>query len=310
MSLLHMRGHGRHVGRRLSVGLLAIVIALLVALPGFAFPRTVVDDMGTEIYLEAPPERIFSVALALDNITLSLVEPERVVGVSSFASQPEWGSYVADLIGDHMVHVEVLTSEIVLAAEPEIVLAASWNDPDSVEQLRQLGVPIYIFDGFGPLSDALDNIVKVGEITGEEEKAAALVDEFYRRYGEIAHRLAGREQPTIMYWDEWGTTYGPGMSAHDVMVMSGGRNVAADYGVTDWGVVDAEAVLEMNPDVIVTGAGDEFVAELLADPVLQSITAIQTGAVYHIDHMEALNEKFILAIEDLAAKLHPEVFNR
>lgn len=290
------------------VALLAIAPVLLTSDSAAAFPRTVVDGLGRELYLEAPPERMFSVALAMDNILLTLVDPARVAGVSTFANQPEWGSYVADLLEDHMVQVEALTPELVLAARPDVVLVASWNDADSIEQLRQLGVPIYTFTGFGPVSDALDNIIRIGEISGEDEKAEAVVAEFYRAYGEIAMRIAGREQPRVVYWDDWGTTYGPGMSYHDLIVMAGGRNVAAELGVTDWGTIDAEAIIGANPDVIVTESNDAFVQQLLNDPVLQTVDAVKNGRVYSIDHMGALNEKYILAIEQLAQALHPEAF--
>lgn len=294
--------------RSLRFVVLLLLIVVLATTAAFAFPRTVVDGIGNEIYLESPPERIFSVALALDNIVLSLVEPKRVVGVSPYASQPEWGSYVADLIGDHMVLVDSLTPEVVLAAQPDIVLVASWNNPDAVEQLRQLGVKLYTFTGFGPVSDALDNIRRMGEITGEEDKAAALIDQFYRGYGEIAFAIADREKPRVLYWDDWGTTYGPGMSYHDLLVLSGGINTAAEIGVTDWATIDAETVIQLNPDIIVTEAGEAFVEQLLADPVLQTVKAVQNGRVYHVDHMGALNEKYILAIEQLARLFHPEAF--
>lgn len=295
--------------RHIRVITLVVMIALLTAIPALAsFPRTVVDGLGHEIHLEAPPERIFSVALALDNILLTLVDPQRVTGVSTFASKPEWGSYVAHLIEDHIVHVEALTVEEVLAAGPDLVLVTSWNDADSVEQLRRLGTRMYTFTGFGPVSDALDNIRRMGEITGEDEKAAAVVADFYRQYGQIAMRIAGREQPRVLYWDDWGTTYGPGMSFHDVIVMSGGRNAAAEVGIIDWATIDAEMILQLNPDVIITESGAAFVQQLLDDPVLQTVSAIATGRVYHIDHMGALNEKYILAIEQLAKLLHAEAF--
>lgn len=207
-----------------------------------------------------------------------------------------------------MVHVEVLTVEQVLAARPDIVLVTSWNDADSVEQLRRLGLTIYTFTDFGPISDALDNIRRMGEITGEDDKAAEIIAEFYRQYGEIAMRIAGREQPRVLFWDDWSTTYGPGMSYHDLIVMSGGRNAAAEIGVTDWGIIDAETVLHVNPDVIITESGEDFVQKLLADPVLQAVPAVETGRVYHIDHLGALNEKYILAIKQLAQLLHAEAF--
>lgn len=288
--------------------LLAVAPVLLTSDAAAAFPRTVVDGLGKEIYLEAPPERMFSAALAMDNILLTLVDPARVAGVSTFAGDTASGSYVAHLLEDHMVQVEALTPELVLSAQPDVVLVASWNDADSVEQLRQLGVTVYTFTGFGPVSDALDNIVRVGEITGEDAEAAALVGEFYRQYGEIAMRVAGREQPRVLYWDDWGTTYGPGMSYHDLIVMSGGINVAEGLGVTDWGTIDAEAIIGANPDVIITESNEAFVEQLLNDPVLATVAAVQNGRVYSIDHMGALNEKYILAIEQLAEALHPEAF--
>lgn len=296
--------------RRLQGGILVVVVALLMAVPVSAsFPRTVVDGLGNEIYLEAPPERIFSVALAIDNILLSFVDSQRVVGVSLFATRPELGSYVADVVQDHMALVEALNAEQVLAARPDIVLVTSWNDPDAVEQMRRLGVRLYTFTGFETVADALDNIRRVGEIVGEEDKAEAVIEQFYSRYGQIAMKIAGLERPRVLAWDDWGTTYGPGMSIHDIIEMAGGRNVAAEHGITGWATIDAETVLQMNPDVLVTPTGEALVDQFLSDPVLQAVSAVRTGRVYYIEHMEALNEHFILAIEQLAKTLHPEAFD-
>jgi len=63
-----------------------LLAALVSVLAGFwahaaeheGFPRTVVDGLGKEIELLSPPQRIFSTALAVDNVLLALVEPERV----------------------------------------------------------------------------------------------------------------------------------------------------------------------------------------------------------------------------------------
>src|SRR5690606_36662358 len=114
-----------------------LLAALVSVLAGFAvhdsglegFPRTVVDGLVKEIELLAPPQRIFSSALAVDNVLLPLVEPERVVGVTRFAQDPEQ-SYVVDKLRDHMVILDALNAELAVATNPDIVLAASWNKPD------------------------------------------------------------------------------------------------------------------------------------------------------------------------------------
>lgn len=296
--------------QRLHLSLVLLVALLALSAPAAdAFPRTVVDGIGQEIYLEAPPQRILSVGLAMDNILLSVTDPERVVGVSALAADPA-SSYVVDKVRPHMTLVEQLNAEQVLAVAPDIVLVAVWNEPDVVHQLRDLGVKLYTFAAFVTVQDALDNIARVGEITGDEEAAQALIDEFFRRYGQIAFRIAGRERPGVLVWDDWGTTVGTDTSAHDIILLAGGRNVAAEHGISGWHMIDAEAVIQMNPDYIITPYDPAFAERIKNDPVLASVTAVRHGHVYYVPHMDALNHHFVEAIDILARILHPEAFDR
>src|SRR5688572_4758886 len=50
------------------------------------FPVTVVDGLGNEVTVDAPPQRIASVTLGTDEILLDLVGPERLVGITYLAS--------------------------------------------------------------------------------------------------------------------------------------------------------------------------------------------------------------------------------
>jgi len=286
---------------------LALLFLLLFGPAAGAFPRTLVDDIGQEISLPEPPQRIVSAALALDNILLLVTDPQRVVAVTRFAADPAY-SYVSDRLQPHMTIIDQLNAEQVLALDPDIVLIAVWNDPDTVHQLRDLGVKLYTFARFSTVQDALDNIARIGEITGDEERAQALIDEFHRRAQEVAARVSGRPRPAVLVWDDWGTTVGPGTSAHDIIEMAGGRNVAAEHGIVGWQTIDAEAVVRMNPDVIITPYDPNFVARILSDPALATVKAVRDGRVYYVQHLEALNHHFILAIEALARLLHPEAF--
>lgn len=306
-----IRRFGRGVvvlGRRpRRAAVLALLFLLLFGPAAGAFPRTLVDDIGQEISLPEPPQRIVSAALALDNILLFVTDPQRVVAVTRFAADPAY-SYVSDRLQPHMTIIDQLNAEQVLALDPDIVLIAVWNDPDTVHQLRDLGVKLYTFARFSTVQDALDNIARIGEITGDEERAQALIDEFHRRAQEVAARVSGRPRPAVLVWDDWGTTVGPGTSAHDIIEMAGGRNVAAEHGIVGWQTIDAEAVVRMNPDVIITPYDPNFVARILSDPALATVKAVRDGRVYYVQHLEALNHHFILAIEALARLLHPEAF--
>lgn len=271
------------------------------------FPRTVVDGLGHKIQLDQPPERIFSTGLAMTNILLSIVKPDRVVGVTHYATDPSQ-SYVVDKITDDMVQIDALNAEQILAADPDIVLVASWSDQDAVKQIRDLGLKVYTFNAFSTVQDALDNIVRMGDITGNEGPAQELVSGFYERYGRLAMKIAGVERPRVLAWDTWKSTTGVGTSMHDIIQMAGGINLAAENGISGWKEIGAEAIIKMNPDVMITWADDAFVQQVLSDPALQDVPAVKNKRVYHIDHTGALNQHFILAIEELAHKLHPERF--
>lgn len=293
------------VGAALCLAVLVASLASPTALA--AFPRTVEDAIGEEIVLEEPPERIFSAALIADNILLSLVEPVRVVGVTTYAADPQY-SYVVDRIDDHMVRIEALDPEIVLDVEPDIVLVAEWSDRDAVRQLDDLGLPVYTFPGSGTVEEAMENIQRMGEITGEEETAEQLVSQFYDRYDRIAARIPDGQRPSVLALSEWGTTAGRGTSTHDVIEMAGGRNTAAERDIDGWQNISAEAILDFDPEFIVTASGTEYVDELLNDPVLQGVRAVEEEQVYHVDHMEALNHHFIRGIGALAELFYPDVF--
>lgn len=295
--------------RRIVTLLIVSSLALFAFVPlGLAFPRTVIDGLGTEIYLETPPQRIFSTGLAMDNLVLSLVDPERVVGVTRFATDPNAGSYVADKVASHMLLVDALSPEYVVAADPDLVLIAIWNDPDGVEQIRRLGYPVYTFTDFNTVDDGLNNLLRVGELTGEEAAAEALVAEFHARKNEIATLIADRPRPTVLYYNSWGSTVGSGTVLDDVIRYAGGRNVVSEMGIEGWPQIDYELILQTNPEVIITDSGEAFAEQIRQDPLLASVDAVQSGRVYHIDHTDALDHRILLAIEALAGLLHTEVF--
>ena len=293
--------------RRITLAVLVAALVAAWAVQALAFPRTLVDGAGRQVHLAAPPQRIFSATLATDNIVLSIVDPARVVGVTIYAKDPT-GSYVVDKVQPHMTVVEALSPELVIAARPDVVLVASWSSPDAVTQLQELGIPVYVFSAFDTVADAMENIRRVGEIAGEEERAQELIDGFYAQVAEIEARVAGRPRPRVLSMNSWGNTTGLNTPLHDIIEMAGGINAAAEAGIAGWQEINPETVIQLNPDVIVTESGEEFVQRVLADSALQSVKAVREGRVYALDHTGALNHHFILAIRQLAELLHPEAF--
>src|SRR5690606_9816363 len=130
--------------------------------------------------------------------------------------------------------------------------------------------------------------------------------EFRNRVAEVARRIAGRERPRVLLLDNWGGTIGPGLSAHDIIELAGGVNVAAEYGIRGWQPIDREAGLQMNPDVIITYSGEAFVEELRRDPVVQAVTAGRTGRAHHVADLPRRPPRCTVARDQLPRLWHPE----
>jgi iron complex transport system substrate-binding protein len=269
-------------------------------------PYTVIDGAGNEITFSSPPQRIFSAGLAIDNILLSVVDPSRVVAVTYFALQE--GSYVKDKVTPKMTLVEALNPELIVAINPDIVLVAIWNNPDAVRQIKDLGYKVYVFTAFDTVEDALDNIRRIGELTGETAKAQEIIDEFQGRYAPLKEAIEGLDKPRVLYLNSWGSTTGKYTSIDSLIQYAGGINLATQAGVEGWNQIDAEFIVSLNPDIIITDSGSSYIDSLKADRALASVSAVQQGNIYHVAHMDALNQHFILAIEALARIFHPQAF--
>ncbi len=57
-------------------------------MPAAGYPLTVTDDGGTPVTLAAKPVRIASLTMFTDEVLLDLVDPSRIVAVTTFAADP------------------------------------------------------------------------------------------------------------------------------------------------------------------------------------------------------------------------------
>ena len=99
---------------------LLIALVLLAVVPARAqegdWPRTLTDGLGTDVTIEAPPQRIVSLSLAVDETLLPVLGPERFAAVTAFAQDP------------------AISNVAVLASEVENAIVSS----DDVEQIISL----------------------------------------------------------------------------------------------------------------------------------------------------------------------------
>ena len=106
-----------------------------------AFPVTLVDDEGTEVTLEAEPQRIISLSPANTEIVFALGAGDRLVGGTDYDDYPAEAAALPDV-----ATFQGVVMEQVVELEPDLVLAAgnAFTPPDDIARMRELGYPVLV----------------------------------------------------------------------------------------------------------------------------------------------------------------------
>ncbi len=302
-----------------SIVLLLIALALSTGLAGTpapalaqegTWPRTLTDAGGTEVTLEAPPTRIASVTLASDEILLSLIEPDRLIGVSTFATDPGI-SNVAALAGS-IPHALTADPELLISLDPDLILVATWTDPAVVQQLRDAGLAVFMTPTPVGLQAIRETISLLGELVGAEEAAAARIAEMNAQLQAVAEAVAGVDPLRVLYLTPGNYTSGSPSTISEVIAAAGGIDVAAEAGVSQFEPLGDEFILEQDPDVILlsgwTPWDPTFVESFRSNPVYSGLSAVQSGRVHPVNdaHLTTTSHFIAEGVADVASLLYPE----
>lgn len=294
------------------LGFYLLVTAAIGILPS-VWSLAVEDDLGQEVELPSPPQRIVSLAPSNTELLFALGLGERVVGVTRFCNYPEAAQRI-EKVADY----NAMSVEKIAALKPDLVLAARGNDLEGLATLRRIGIPVFALD-VQSISQLLAAVERVGRLCGVEEQARQLGQGLKARVERVRAKVdSAQTRPRVMwgYWGEPIFTAGAGTMIDDLFALAGGINVGRQAPGA-WPQVSLETVIAWAPEVIIAAAsmGDsgEFRAELERLREMdgwKSLPAVQQGRIYAIDGdlLTRPGPRLIEALEQVAACLHPEVF--
>ena len=277
------------------------------------FPRTITDGLGSEVTIPQKPQRIVSLTLATDEILLSLVATERVRAVTYLAGDSIWTN--VSEIARQVEHTVQSDPEQIIALEPDLVLAATYNNPDHIKLLRDAGIPVVVVSLFDSVDQVADNIRYVAQLTGDEARAEELIAAMEERLAAIEAMAAKAEtKPRVLFYTAFGSSAGKGSTFSDIVQRAGGINLGDEALDGPFGEISLEKIVELNPDVIIT---DEFTPEDNAEwqenfsnhPALANVNAKKNGRIYTVParHISTLSHYIVEGVYDVAKLLHPDL---
>ncbi len=274
-----------------------------------AFPVTLTDDAGREVAITEVPQRIVSLAPSNTEIVCALDACDRLVGVTDFDDYP---AEVADV--DKVVTMATVDVEAVVAAEPDLVLAAG-NEltPTSViDQLVELGMSVLVLYPES-LDEVAADIAMVGTALDRTDAANAMVDEMTMRVDDVEDAVAGLERPRTFYEVSVfeGTIYtaGEGSFLASLIEIAGGDPITGDALSTS---IEIEDLVAADPELILLGDAtyDPTITPdtVAARPGWDSMTAVTSGSVVVITDDLLITRpgpRIVDGLEALVRAIHP-----
>jgi iron complex transport system substrate-binding protein len=304
----NLRGGGAArcpAGGQTPVGLAGFLCLLLLALAGMPFlagAQTFTDDTGQEFTLEAPAQRIVSLAPHLTEILYAVGAGGQLVGAAQFSDYPQDARAVPRVGG-----YDRLDLERILHLRPDLILAwKSGNAPAQVDALRALGLRVFVTEA-QTLEDIARLLETLGALSGHRAKALAAARAYRQRLDALRARYSQQAPITVFYqlWPAPLMTVGKTQIITQVIALCGGRNI---YGHlrTLVPVVSLESVLAANPEVILAAGMADARPEWLDDwrrwPRLQ---AVQRGNLFflHPDLIQRHTPRLLDGAEILCRQL-------
>ena len=278
------------------------------------FFALVLSSPLAEAQTSAKARRIVSLTLGTDEILLSLIDPKRLAAITDYAADPDI-SNVSQLANQVPVRIKQAGAESIVALKPDLIFVASYTNQTLVKQLKDIGFPVVTLTLFSSIDGIKKNIRAVGYAVGETEKAGKLIAKMEKRLSAVAERLSSTvKRPALLSYDLERWTAGRDTLFDEIVALAGGRNLAAEAGMTGHPKISLEAVVDLNPEVLILNAwhpdGDDVNQTLLKHPALQSLRAIRENRVYSIPgkYLTTVSHFIAEGVEAMARLLHPTLF--
>jgi len=274
------------------------VFCLCVATPAPAL--TITDDLGDELLLDRPAQRVISLSPHLTELMYSIGAGDRLAGVVRGSDFPAEAAALPE-IGD----ASGLDFERILNLRPDLVLAwGSGNRSVDIARLRSLGLHVLVLEP-QRLEDIPRHLRLLAELTGKHERAQVVARDFESRLDALRQRYAGRASVRVLFeiWHQPLFTVNGDHIISNVLRLCSAQNIFAGLPRLA-GEVSVEQVLLLDPDAIVVGseADDADVKNWLKFSYLKAVRGGNVLAV-SADQITRQTPRIIEAAEHLCASL-------
>ncbi|MBI3738552.1 MAG: cobalamin-binding protein [Chloroflexi bacterium] len=274
-------------------------------------PITLTDGLGRQVKLDAPAQRVVSLAPSNTEILFAIGAGGQVVGRDEFSDFPEQAKGLASVGGS----MGQYSAEAIVALKPDLVLAAEINTPELIKQLEDLGLNVYYLKNPKTIEEMYGNLEIVGKLTGHD--VTDLVSSLKARVAAVDEKIATiTERPAVFYEIDATDaskpyTYGPNTFGDLLITRAGGTNIGGSLK-DPYPQISLEQIVTSNPSFIILG---DSLYGITPDAVKAragwaSIEAVKNGNIFPFDDnlISRPGPRLVDGLEQLAKLFHSELF--
>lgn len=214
----------------------------------------VVDQIGREVKLVKPAQRIVALAPHIVENLFTAGAGDKIVGAVGYSDYPEAAKKIP-----HVGSYKSFSLEAILAAKPDLVIIwHSGSGANILNKLGQLDIPTYVSEP-KKLGDIAQSIRDYGALSGTVTTAEGAAREFEQRVTGLREQYADASKLRALYqvWNDPIQTLNDSQIISDVLRLCGATNVFGD-AIPIAPKISVESVIERDPDVIIaSGMGEE-----------------------------------------------------
>jgi iron complex transport system substrate-binding protein len=292
-----------------------VIAAVILSAAGCAGKSggEITDRSGRKVSLNASVNRIVSAAPSNTEIIIDLGMADKLVAVDRYSAElPELPAGIAH------IDFSYPDAEAIIDLEPDLIIANGHNvtvsGDDPFRLLKETGIPVAYISMSKTIDDIYKDILFVADLLSVKNKGDELIRSMKARIGEITEKTARAKMKRSVYLELSAApemfTFGKDSYINDMISVIGARNIFAN---DNWVLnPSAEAVIERNPDVILTAVDylDDPVEELKNRYGFNHIGAVINKRIYRIDtnSLSRPSARIVTALDEMARAVYPELY--
>lgn len=268
--------------------------------------RSFTDELGREVKIAFPPQRIISLAPSVTETLFALGLGDRIVAVTSYCDFPE-AVKAKPKIGDTLNP----NAEQLIALKPDLVIITTASQLEKLSrQLGELNIAVYVTNPRS-VREVLASIRKLGEATGALGEAEAITRQMEARISEVESRVRALPKPKVLYVLQTAPliTAGRNTFINDLIRLAGADSVTGNESA-DYPQLSRETAIARAPEVIVAPSshGTELVREEDLRRDFAVTPALKNNRIVRVnpDWVDRPGPRIVDGLEELAEGLHPK----